>query len=55
MLGAIQFYHKSGFGTVEIYNVLCKRALAAKLDIVMPQKAIPQQIFLFCGMFPQLL
>ena len=55
MLRAIQFHYKPGFCTVKIYNILSKWALAAKLDIVMPQEAIPQQIFLFCGIFPQLL
>ena len=55
MLGTIQFHDKPCLCAVEIHNILSQRALAAKLDIMVPQKAIPQKIFFFGHILAQFL
>lgn len=46
MLGSVQFYHQSGFVTIEIRNKIANDILPAKTQGISAQKTIPQQAFL---------
>ena len=46
VLGAVQFDHEAGAGTVKIYKVGTQHPLAVKADGIRPQKVIPKAVLL---------